>query len=126
MRGRARRLGVAAIAALAWVADGPAGLAAAPVVFASGTLQRCLGITPGQARLAGMSAASAPYCEQLLGAASYTQAGQRYQAGDRAGAVKLVTSAAQAGHPLAQLRLAIMYEGGGCCAPGQEGGLHLV
>jgi len=59
MRGRACRLGVAAIAALAWVADGPTALAADPVVLASGTLQRCLGITPGQARFAGMSAASA-------------------------------------------------------------------
>ena len=111
MRGLARRLGVAAIAALAGAAHAPAALAADPVVLASGTLQRCLGITPGQARFTGMSATSAPYCEQLPGAASYAQAGQRYQAGDRAGAVKLVTGAAQARHPLAQLRLAVMYEG---------------
>ena len=111
MRRLARRLGVVAIAALAWGTTVPPASAADPVVLASGALQRCLGITPGQAKFIGMSAAGAPYCEQLPGAAAYAQAGQRYQAGDRAGAVKLVTGAAQAGHPLAQLRLAIMYEG---------------
>src|ERR1700687_56682 len=95
----------------------PWGIHAAPasaadgVVLASGTLQRCLGITPGQARFAGMTAATAQYCQQLPGAALYDQAGQRYQGGDRPGAAKLATSAAQAGNPLAQLRLAIMYEG---------------
>jgi Sel1 repeat-containing protein len=40
------------------------------------------------------------------------RAGQRFQAGDHVGAAKLLTSAAQAGHPLAQLRLAIVYEAG--------------
>jgi len=111
MRQLARRLSLTAIAALAWTAHVPSAFAAEPVVPASGTLQRCLQITPGQARFVGMSAATAASCQQLPGAALYAQAGQRYQAGDRAGAVKLVTSAAQAGHPLAQLRLAIMYEG---------------
>jgi TPR repeat protein len=89
-------------------------------VLASGTLQRCLGITPGQARFAGGPPATAQYCEQLPGAALYNQAGQHYQAGDRAGAAKLATSAAQAGNPLAQLRLAIMYEGGDALTRGDR------
>jgi uncharacterized protein len=104
-------LGLMATTVMGWGIETPPVSAADAVVLASGTLQRCLGITPGQARFAGMTAATAQYCQQLPGAALYDQAGQRYQAGDRPGAAKLATSAAQAGNPLAQLRLAIMYEG---------------
>ena len=87
-------------------------LAANSVVLASGVLQRCLGITPGQAAFVGDTAATAGFCQQLPGAALYSLAGQRYQAGDHGGAATLATKAAVAGNPLAQLRLAIMYEAG--------------
>jgi len=63
-------------------------------VLASGALQRCLDITPGQAKFTGMTAAGAAFCQQLPGAALYAQAGQRFQAGDHVGAAKLLTSAA--------------------------------
>ena len=110
MRRLARSLGWLVVA-LGLALPAPA-LAADAVVLASGALQRCLDITPGQAKFTGMTAAGAAFCQQLPGAALYAQAGQRFQAGDHAGAAKLLTSAAQAGHPLAQLRLAVMYEAG--------------
>lgn len=52
------------------------------------------------------------FCRQIPGWEPYEQAGQRFSAGDRAGAVRLVTQAAEAGNPLAQLRLAMLYEAG--------------
>ena len=111
MRRLARRLGWLVVA-LALAPPPAPSLAADAVVLASGALQRCLDITPGQAKFTGMTAAGAAFCQQLPGSALYAQAGGRFQAGDHAGAAKLLTSAAQAGHPLAQLRLAIMYEAG--------------
>lgn len=81
-------------------------------MLASGALQRCLDITPGQAKFTGMTAAGAASASSSPGPRSMRRAGQRFQAGDHVGAAKLLTSAAQAGHPLAQLRLAIVYEAG--------------
>jgi uncharacterized protein len=52
------------------------------------------------------------YCKQLPGWDLYEQAGQRFQAGDHAGAAKLAIASAKAGNPLAQLRLAMLYEAG--------------
>ena len=101
-------LGLAALS----IAGAPIASAADAVVLASGTLQQCLGITPGQTRFAGQTPATASFCQQLPGAQLYDEAGQHYKAGDRAGAAKLATSAAEQGNPLAQLRLAIMYEAG--------------
>ena len=54
---------------LAWGIHAAPASAADGVVLASGTLQRCLGITPGQARFAGMTADTAQYCQQVPGAA---------------------------------------------------------
>jgi len=81
------------------------------IVMTSGALQRCLGITPNSGKMKPSNPASDPNCRQLPGADIYNQAGVKFQAGDHAGAAKILMSAAQAGNPLAQLRLAIMYEG---------------
>jgi TPR repeat protein len=106
--------GMAMVASLWPVAEARAAAAAAddpPVVMASGTLQQCLGITPGSATFSRTSG-NAAACRQLPGADLYDQAGARYKAGDAAGAARLLTSAAQAGNPIAQLRLAMLYEQG--------------
>ena len=50
MRQRVFWLGLMAAPVLGWGIDVPPASAADAVVLASGTLQRCLGITPGQAR----------------------------------------------------------------------------
>ena len=81
------------------------------VVMATGLLQKCLGITPGADRMM-RGPATKQYCQQLPGAEIYDQAGQRFQAGDHAGAAKIVTKAAEAGNAVAQLRLALMYDQG--------------
>ena len=81
------------------------------VVMASGALQKCLGIVPNSGKMARSNPATDPNCLQLPGAAVYNQAGQKFQAGDHAGAAQILMAAARAGNPLAQLRLAIMYEG---------------
>jgi hypothetical protein len=82
-----------------------------PVVVASGTLQKCLGIDSGSGRMTpGPATQSA--CRQLPGADLYNQAGARFQAGDHAGAAQIVTKAAEAGNAVAQLRLALMYDQG--------------
>ena len=80
------------------------------VVMASGALQRCLGIVPNSGRMNRANPASDPNCLQLPGAAIYNQAGAKFQSGDHAGAAQILMAAAKAGNPLAQLRLAIMYE----------------
>jgi uncharacterized protein len=80
------------------------------VVMASGALQRCLGIVPNSGRMNRGDLASDPNCLQLPASAIYNQAGAKFQAGDHAGAAQLLMAAAKAGNPLAQLRLAIMYE----------------
>jgi hypothetical protein len=58
------------------------------------------------------NAGKSPFCEQLPGASFYDQAGQRFQAGDHAGAAQIVRKAADAGNGLAQLRLALLYDQG--------------
>ncbi len=77
-------------------------------------LQRCLGIVPGQEPRGpvGPSPATMTYCQQLPGWSLYDQAGQRYQAGDHVGAARLALQAAEAGNPLAQLRMAMLYPKG--------------
>jgi hypothetical protein len=81
------------------------------IVLASGALQKCLGISPGSDRMT-RSAATQPYCKQLLGTSIYDQAGARFQAGDHAGAAQIVSKAAEMGNALAQLRLALLYDQG--------------
>jgi len=80
-------------------------------VMASGLLQQCLGITRGADRMM-KGPATRQYCEQLPGAALFDQAGERFQAGDHAGAALIVQKAADAGNAVAQLRLALMYDQG--------------
>jgi hypothetical protein len=76
-------------------------------------LQHCIGTAPGQTRQKiGPSAATMNYCKKLPGWDIYEQAGQRFQAGDHVGAAELAISSAKAGNPLAQVRLAMLYETG--------------
>jgi hypothetical protein len=82
-----------------------------PVVMASGLLKKCLGIEPGADRMA-RGPATRQYCQQLPANDIYNQAGARFQAGDHAGAAKIVTRAAEAGNAVAQLRLALLYDQG--------------
>ena len=80
-------------------------------VMASGLLQKCLGITPGADRMM-KGPGTQPYCKQLPGANLFDQAGERFQAGDHAGAAEIVRKSADAGNAVAQLRLALMYDQG--------------
>ncbi len=82
-----------------------------PVTMASGTLRKCLGIEPGSDRMMH-GPATRQYCQQLPASDVYDQAGARFQAGDHAGAAKIVTRAAEAGNAVAQLRLALLYDQG--------------
>ena len=79
--------------------------------FAQTTLQRCLGIVPGQEPTGVIkpSPATMQYCHQIPGWDLYDQAGQKFQAGDHAGAAQILTKASDAGNPVAELRLAMMY-----------------
>jgi uncharacterized protein len=81
---------------------------------AQSTLQKCLGIVPGQepAGILQPSAATMSYCHQLPGWNLYDQAGERFQAGDHQGAAQILEQSAKAGNPIAQLRLAMLYEAG--------------
>ena len=81
------------------------------VVKASGTLEKCLGITPGADRMR-KGPQTRQYCEELPASSVYNQAGARFQAGDHAGAAQILTKAAEAGNAVAQLRLALMYDQG--------------
>jgi uncharacterized protein len=83
----------------------------ADVVMASGLLQKCLGIEREAGRMMH-GAATQQYCQRLPAANLFDQAGERFKAGDHAGATKIVTKAAEAGNALAQLRLALMYDQG--------------
>lgn len=56
--------------------------------------------------------ATQQYCKQLPGAALFDRAGERFQAGDHAGAAQIVTQSAEAGNAVAQLRIALMYAQG--------------
>ena len=75
------------------------------------TLQRCLGIVPGQepTGILKPSPATMQYCHQLPAWNLYDEAGQKFQAGDHAGAAQILTKSADAGNPVAELRLAMMY-----------------
>ena len=95
---------------LAWMMDSRS-FAAVPVVMASGALQKCLGIEPGSGKMT-RTAAARQYCQQLPANDVYNQAGARFQAGDHAGAAKIVLRAAEAGNAIAQLRLALLYDQG--------------
>ncbi len=82
-------------------------------VSPNATLQHCIGTGPGLSpQKIGPSPATMNFCRQLPGWDLYEQAGQRFQAGDHAGAAKLAISSAKAGNPLAQVRLAMLYEAG--------------
>jgi hypothetical protein len=78
------------------------------------TLQRCIGVVPGQEpkRKVGESPATQAWCQQLPGWSLYDQARRRFEAGDHAGAARLLEQSAQAGNPLAQFRLAMAYRQG--------------
>src|SRR5665213_452844 len=76
-----------------------------------GSLQKCLGITPGADRMM-KGPGTQQYCKELPGAGLFDQAGERFQAGDHAGAAQIVRKAADAGNAVAQLRLALMYDQG--------------
>lgn len=84
----------------------------------SDTLQRCIGFADGQPwpKPPGPKPETMSFCEQLPEWKSYDQARQAFQAQDHAGAARLLLVAAQAGNPLAQLRLAIMYDNGDAVA----------
>ncbi len=85
--------------------------ATAQIGAPSSLLQKCLGIVPGTYRM-GPSPATERYCQQLPGASDYYQALGRFQAGDPAGAVPLLTKAAGMGNGLAAVRLALVYDRG--------------
>jgi hypothetical protein len=90
-------------------------LAALAIPAAAQTaLQRCLGIVPGRepSGKVGPTPATASWCAQLPGQALYDQAGRRFEGGDRAGAIQLALQAAQAGNPLAQMRLGLIFARG--------------
>ena len=99
-------------------------LAAAGHADAQGILARCLGLVPGQPppRKVGPSPATMTFCRQLPAWDVYEQAGERFKAGDHAGAARLLGSAAKAGNPVAQVRLAMMYEAGEPMAQSELGG----
>jgi Sel1 repeat len=77
-------------------------------------LLHCIGTAPGQPppQKIGPSPATMNYCRQLPGWDLYEQAGEHFKSGDHAGAAKIVISSAKAGNPIAQLRLAMLYEAG--------------
>ncbi|HEX3878911.1 MAG TPA: hypothetical protein VHW24_18115, partial [Bryobacteraceae bacterium] len=89
------------VVVLSWIMNSRS-FAATPVVLASGVLQKCLGIEPGSGKMT-RTAAARQYCQQLPANDIYNQAGARFQAGDHAGAAKIVLRAAEAGNAVAQL-----------------------
>jgi hypothetical protein len=80
----------------------------------SDALQHCVGFTADQPwpKPAGPKPDTMSFCERLPEWKSYDQARQAFQAQDHAGAARLLLVAARAGNPLAELRLAIMYDNG--------------
>ena len=85
--------------------------ARAQVTMAGPILRACSGIT-GNAQPMHPQSPGSPDCMRLPGAALYNQAGSAFQSGDHQRAAALATAAAKAGNPLAQLRLAMLYEAG--------------
>ena len=79
--------------------------------MAGAALRACSGIS-GNAQPMHSQSLSSPDCLRLPGAALYNQAGSAFQSGDHQRAAALATQAARAGNPLAQLRLAMLYEAG--------------
>ena len=86
----------------------------AATAASSETLQQCIGFAAGQPwpKPAGPKPETMSSCERLPAWKSYDQARQAFQAQDHAGAARLLLVAARAGNPLAELRLAIMYDNG--------------
>ena len=82
-----------------------------PVVMASETLQKCLGIVPGADKM-NRGPSTEQFCKQLPGASFYDQAGAVFKAGDHARAAQIVAKAAEAGNAVAMLRLALLYDQG--------------
>ena len=112
MRKIVRRKLCVPFALLAVAMDSPSFAAGpVPVVMASEVLRKCLGIEPGADKMM-RGPATRQYCQQLPANDIYDQAGARFQAGDHAGAAKIVARAAEAGNAVAQLRLALLYDQG--------------
>ena len=111
MAHRARLLLISTLAPILLHAASAVASDAVPVVAASGTLQKCLGITPGAERMT-RGPDTQVFCAQLPGNDFYQQAGAHYRSGDKAGAAQLVRRAADAGNAVAQLRLALLYDQG--------------
>jgi hypothetical protein len=82
--------------ALNTASGSPSAPAVTEPVMASGLLQNCLGITRGADRMT-KGPGTQQYCKQLPGASLFDQAGQRFQAGDHAGAAQIVRKAAVEG-----------------------------
>ena len=89
-------------------------------------LQHCLGIVPGKEprRALGPSPETMGWCARLPGWDLYQKAGERYQAGDHAGAAQLARAAAEAGNPEAQDRLATLYAQGDGVRESAPAALH--
>jgi uncharacterized protein len=85
--------------------------ARADVIMAGPALAACSGIS-GNAQPMHAQPLTSAACMKLPGAALYNQAGGAFQSGDHKRAAALALQAAQAGNPLAQLRLAMLYEAG--------------
>lgn len=106
--------------AVLWLAAVPA---RADVILAGPALAACSGIIGNAQPMHAQSLAS-PACMRLPGAALYNQAGSAFQTGDHKRAAALATEAAQAGNPLAQLRLAMLYEAGDGVARSSKSALY--
>jgi hypothetical protein len=78
---------------------------------AQGLLQKCLGTSWGASRM-NRGPDTQQYCNQLPAADVFNRAGAMWQSGDQSGAIKLARQAAEAGNPMAQLRLAVSYDKG--------------
>jgi uncharacterized protein len=89
----------------------PGGGASSEIGPAQGLLQKCLGTSWGAPRM-DRGPNTQPYCDQLPAADVFNRAGAMWQSGDQAGAINLARQAAEAGNPLAQLRLAVSYDQG--------------
>lgn len=77
-------------------------------------LQKCIGFASDRPwpKKPGPNPDTMQFCRQLPAWPAYEQAQQKFMAQDHAGAAKLLLGAAEAGNPMAALRLAIMYDQG--------------
>jgi TPR repeat protein len=78
---------------------------------AQGLLQKCLGTSWGASRM-NRAPDTQQYCNQLPASEAFNRAGAIWQSGDEAGAINPLRQAAEAGNPMAQLRLGISYDQG--------------